>query len=66
VATTKRYPEELRERAVRRVFDHRKEYPSAWAAIRSLAEKSRGGSHGATWYAFAISSDACGVGGVVV
>ena len=39
MATTKRYPAELRERAVRMVFDHRKEYPSEWAAIRSLAEK---------------------------
>ena len=36
---TKRYPEELRERAVRMVFDHRKEYASEWAAIRSLAEE---------------------------
>ena len=37
--TTRRYPEELRERAVRMVLEHRKEYPSEWAAIRSLAEK---------------------------
>jgi transposase len=34
-----RYPEELRERAVRMVMEHRKEYPSEWAAICSLAEK---------------------------
>jgi transposase len=39
MAASKRYPEELRERAVRMVFEHRKEYPSEWAAIRSLAEK---------------------------
>ena len=39
MATTRRYPEELRERAVRMVFEHRREYPSEWAAIRSLAEK---------------------------
>src|SRR5712692_4029580 len=38
MATT-RYPQELRERAVRMVFEHRREYPSEWAAIRSLAEK---------------------------
>ena len=36
---TRRYPEELRERAVRMVFDHRREYASEWAAIRSLSEK---------------------------
>jgi transposase len=36
---TRRYPEELRERAVRMVMEHRKEYASEWAAIRSLAEK---------------------------
>jgi transposase len=34
-----RYPEELRGRAVRMVMEHRKEYPSEWAAICSLAEK---------------------------
>ncbi len=38
MATT-RYPQEIRERAVRMVFEHRREYPSEWAAIRSLAEK---------------------------
>jgi transposase len=38
MATT-RYPQELRDRAVRMVFEHRREYPSEWAAIRSLAEK---------------------------
>lgn len=38
MATT-RYPQELRERAVRMVFEHRREYPSEWATIRSLAEK---------------------------
>ena len=39
MATSKRYPQELRERAVRMVFEHRKEYASEWAAIRSLSEK---------------------------
>jgi transposase len=38
MATT-RYPQEIRERAVRMVFEHRRGYPSEWAAIRSLAEK---------------------------
>jgi transposase-like protein len=35
----KRYPTELRERAVRMVFDHQAEYESQFAAIRSIAEK---------------------------
>jgi transposase len=39
MATTNRYPQEMRERAVRMVVEHRKEYPSEWAAICSLAEK---------------------------
>jgi transposase-like protein len=30
---------EVRERAVRMVFDHTAEYPSQWAAIRSVGEK---------------------------
>jgi transposase len=34
-----RYPTELRERAVRMVVEHRKEHPSEWAAICSIAEK---------------------------
>jgi transposase-like protein len=34
-----RYPQEVRERAVRMVFEHTPEYESQWAAIRSIAEK---------------------------
>lgn len=34
-----RYPEELRERAVRMVQEHRQEYTSEWAAINSIAGK---------------------------
>jgi transposase len=34
-----KYSPELRERAVRMVFEHAPEYPSQWAAIRSIAEK---------------------------
>lgn len=34
-----RYPQEVRERAVRMVFEHAPEYESQWAAIRSIAEK---------------------------
>jgi transposase len=33
------YPRELRDRAVRMVFEHRDEYPSQWKAIQSIAEK---------------------------
>jgi transposase len=32
-----RYPQELRERAVRMVFEHQDEHPSQWAAICSIA-----------------------------
>jgi len=33
------YPQELHERAVRMVGEHRSEYPSEWAAICSIATK---------------------------
>jgi transposase len=36
---TRRYPQELRERAVRMVFEHQDEHPSQWAAICSIAAK---------------------------
>ena len=32
-----RYPEEVRERAMRLVMDHRDQYTSEWAAITSIA-----------------------------
>lgn len=38
--TSRRYPPEIRERAVRLVFEHEKDYPSQWAAICSIAQKS--------------------------
>jgi transposase len=36
---SKRYPAEVRERAVRLVMEHRGEYESEWAAITSIAAK---------------------------
>lgn len=37
--TSKRYPPELRERAVRLVFEHEEQHQSQWAAIASVAAK---------------------------
>lgn len=37
--TSRRYAPEVRERAVRLVQEHEREYSSQWAAIRSIAEK---------------------------
>ena len=34
-----KYPAEVRERAVRMVLEHRRDYPSQWAAISSIAAK---------------------------
>jgi transposase len=39
MARPSKYSPELRDRAVRMVFEHADEYPSQWAAIRSIAEK---------------------------
>ena len=39
MARTSRYSQEVRERAVRMVFEHRDEYASEWEAICSIAEK---------------------------
>jgi len=34
-----RHPAELRDRAVRMVFEHQDEYPSQWKSIESIAQK---------------------------
>ena len=34
-----RYPPEVRERAVRMVFEHEREYSSQWSAMCSIAKK---------------------------
>jgi transposase-like protein len=39
MARTSRYSQEVRERAVRMVFEHGSEYDSEWEAICSIAEK---------------------------
>jgi transposase len=39
MTTSKRYPVEVRERAVRMVVEHEGEYDSQWAAISSVAQK---------------------------
>ena len=37
--TQKRYPPEVRERAVRLVLEHQENYDSQWAALISIADK---------------------------
>ena len=39
MARTSRFPQEVRERAVRMVFEHRGEYASEWEAMGSIASK---------------------------
>lgn len=39
MGTPSRYSPEVRERAVRMVFEHQGEYQSQWAAIASIASK---------------------------
>src|ERR671919_2797683 len=39
MARPSKYSPELRERAVRMVFEHTPEHPSQWATIRSVGEK---------------------------
>ena len=37
--TTNKFAPEVREGAVRMVFDHERDHPSRWAAVVSIAEK---------------------------
>ena len=37
--TTNKFSPEVRERAVRMVVDHKRDHPSRWAAVVSIAEK---------------------------
>ena len=39
MSTSKRYPDELKARAVRMVLEHRAEYPSQYAAVKAVAER---------------------------
>ena len=39
MTTSNRYPDEVRERAVRLVEEAQKDHPSQWSAIRSVAQK---------------------------
>src|ERR1035437_8858971 len=39
MARTSRYPQDVRDRAVRLVLDHRGQYASEWQAITSIAPK---------------------------
>jgi transposase len=38
--TQKRYSPEFRERTIRLFEEHRSEYPSTWAAVRSISAKA--------------------------
>ena len=39
MSRNKRYPPEVRERAVRLVYEHQGEYESQWAALNSISSK---------------------------
>ena len=39
MSTSKRYSPEVRQRAIRMVFEHEADYPSQWAALSAIAPK---------------------------
>ena len=43
--TTNKFAPEVRERAVRMVFDHERDHPSRWTTVVSIAEKIQISGH---------------------